>query len=229
MRLSMLTCGCWASFRGSSPSLWKEKSSWPPSSCRPFSPAWMKLLKCTVSLQTQPMSAIPAAIATSRDRTLGAVSRMLLSALVKQMHHLWIQITFMKTWRNCAWKTTSLSNPSAQRCSAEWVTLIFVLFICVFADVSQHSQTFLLLFINAASFIFQSVNLSDICKLFVLCPVCLSSRVQKGSGFRNWPPGSAATSPGPWTRLKTGRKKSHASTPSYWYHTDLHSDILTPA
>lgn len=36
----------------------------------------------------------------------------------------------MKTWRNCALKTTSLSNQSAQRCSKEWVSLIFVLVIC---------------------------------------------------------------------------------------------------
>lgn len=55
--------------------------------------------------------------------------------------------------------------------------------------------------------------------LFVLCPLlnCVSLRVQRGSGSRNWLPGSAVTSRGPWTRLKTGRKKSHASTPSYWY------------
>lgn len=39
---------------------------------------------------------------------------------------LWIQITSMRTWRNGAWMTTSLSNPSAQHCSTEWVVIIFL-------------------------------------------------------------------------------------------------------
>lgn len=74
------------------------------------------------------------------------------------------------------------------------------------------------IFINAAS-ICELSNILPNRNPFVLCPLlnCLSLRVQRGSGSRNWLPGSAVTSRGPWTRLKTGRKKSHASTPSYWY------------
>lgn len=108
----------------------------------------------------------------------------------------------MKTWRNCAWKTTSLSNQSAQRCSTEWVSLIYG-HKCSMLHVCPQSVSRLLLCPAVTSFFPFLIH--------------VSSRVQRGSGSRNWPPGSAVTSRGLWNRLKTGRKKTRASTPSYWY------------
>lgn len=49
LQLNMPTCECWVSFRWSSRNPWRERSSWPPLSWPPFSPAWMRSLRFTVS------------------------------------------------------------------------------------------------------------------------------------------------------------------------------------
>lgn len=189
----------------------------------------------------------------------------------------WTQITSSKTWRNCAWKTTSSLNPSAPRCSTEWVIRTFLCispctsflwthplkqtwsnslfrtgvmngkkswYTCTFlvkvlkwkGDVlleyfglyyRSFNNPHLLEWFLVYTLNLLPPNLHLVVSLFLLFCIFMcvrvfsSSRVQRENGSRNWQLGSAVTSHGPWIRSRAGRRKMHASMPSYWYHTHV--------